>query len=44
MITNNNKDNKGITMISKYLTSTVFNLDKGAFKYRAIIKGGRGGS
>ena len=27
MITNNDKDNKGITMITKSLTSTVFNLD-----------------
>ena len=26
-ITNNNNDNKGITMITKSLTSTVFNLD-----------------
>ena len=27
MITNNIKDNKGITMITKSLTSTVFNLN-----------------
>ena len=34
MITNNNRDNKGITMITNSLISTVFNLD-GQFFFRA---------